>query len=282
MSLCYDKICRNLLFLNQINYFRALILENHMSKIRVSAVRYTNSIPFIYGLQNYSLEDEMSLSLDTPADCYHNLLSGNADIGLVPVVLKSQIPSLRQVSDFGIGANGNVLSVIMVAQVPIAQVKTIFLDYQSKSSVMLIRLLCRDFWNIAPEFREALPGFEQKAYNATEARLIIGDRAFHFHKQKDIFVTDLAGEWTKYTGLPFVFAFWASLKVLPEGFEEKFNGALNFGMTHKVRLAKELAGNPEFASINLPVYLNENIIHEISPPMREGMNLFLHLIRDFQ
>ncbi len=253
-----------------------------MSKIRVSAVRYTNSIPFIYGLQNYSLEKDMSLSLDTPADCYQNLLGGNADIGLVPVVLKNKIPSLRQVSDYGIGANGNVLSVIMVAQVPIEKVTTIHLDSQSKSSVMLIRLLCRDFWKIAPEFREALPAFEQNSYSPTEARLIIGDRAFPFHNQKDIFVTDLAGEWTKYTGLPFVFAFWASRNGLTESFEQKFNEALNFGMTHKVRLAKELAGNPEYASIDLPSYLNVNIIHEINPAMREGMNLFLHLIRDFQ
>lgn len=252
-----------------------------MNKIKVSAVKYTNSIPFIYGLQNYSLQNEIILSLDTPSDCYFKLVSGKADIGLVPVVIKNDIPGVFQVSEYGIGANGNVLSVILVSASPLSEIHKIVLDYQSRTSVMLTRLLCRDFWKINPVFVDAHPGFENEGFNTGEARLIIGDRAFHFHHHKEFFVTDLAGEWTKYTGLPFLFAFWGSVMPLSPGFEEKFNEALNFGMTHKVRLAKEMASHPQFKTIDLPSYLNENIIHEINPSMQEGMNLFLHLIRDF-
>jgi len=252
-----------------------------MSKVRVSAVKYTNSIPFIYGLQNHPFKDEIQLSLDTPSDCYNNLISGRTDIGLVPVVIKNET-DIFQVSDYGIGAAGNVHSVILVSESPVRQVKSIKLDYQSRTSVMLTRLLCRDFWKINPEFSDAGPGYENDEIKTGTARLVIGDRAFPFHRQNSMYITDLSGEWIKFTGLPFVFAIWASLHKLTPAAEQKFNEALDFGMTHKVRLAKEMASKPEYQSIDLQAYLNQNIIHEISPSMQEGMNLFLHLIRDFQ
>jgi chorismate dehydratase len=253
-----------------------------MGKIRVSAVKYTNSIPFIYGLQNYSWTEGIDLSLDTPAQCFNNILSGNASIGLVPIVLKNIMSNITQITDYGIGASGDVLSVVLVSQSPLKEIKTIYLDYQSRTSVMLARLLCRDYWKISPEFRESVQGFEGEGFKANEARLIIGDRSFQFHKQKGTFVTDLSGEWTKFTGLPFVFAIWASNQKLSEEFEQEFSTALQYGMTHKVRLAKEMATLPQYKAIDLSTYLNSNIIHEISPAMHEGMNLFLHLIRDIQ
>jgi chorismate dehydratase len=253
-----------------------------MSKVRVSAVKYTNSIPFIYGLQNYSLDGQISLSLDTPAQCYNNLLCGKADIGLVPVVFKNEINSLKQVSSYGIGAKGDVYSVILVSPCPLNQVKTIYLDYQSRTSVLLTRLLCRDYWKINPEFVDTKPGFENKVFKPEEARLVIGDRAFRFHEQKNIYITDLAGEWAGFSGLPFVFAIWASVRKLNPVFEGNFIEALNFGMAHKARLIIEMASQSRYKSIDLGKYLNENIIHEINPSMQEGMNLFLHLIRDFR
>jgi chorismate dehydratase len=253
-----------------------------MSKIKVSAVKYTNSIPFIYGLQNHSIKDEIILSLDTPSECYYNLVSGKVDIGLVPVIIKNHVNKVYQVSPYGICSNGKVLSVILVSKSPLNEIKTITLDYQSKTSVMLTRLLCRDFWKINPEFIEATQGFEDKRLNKNEARLLIGDRAFPFHNQKNFTVTDLAREWTRFTGLPFVFAFWVSLHKLPMVFEQKFSEALAYGIENKMQLAKKMSALPEFKSIDLSSYLNENIIHEINPGMQEGMNLFLHLIRDFQ
>jgi chorismate dehydratase len=253
-----------------------------MSKIKVSAVKYTNSIPFIFGLQNHSVKEEIILSLDTPADCYNNLVSGKVEIGLVPIIIKNHVNNVYQLSPYGICSNGNVLSVILVSQSPLNEIKTITLDYQSKTSVMLTRLLCRDFWKINPEFIEASHGFEDEKLHTNEARLLIGDRAFAFHNQKKIIVTDLAGEWTSFTGLPFVFAFWASLHKLPLSFEQKFSEALGYGIANKMQLAKKMSALPEYKSIDLSSYLNENIIHEINPAMQEGMNLFLHLIRDLQ
>lgn len=253
-----------------------------MSIIRVSAVKYTNSIPFIYGLQNHFPKNEISLSLDTPAECYNNLFSGLADVGLVPVIIKNHVSSVYQVSPYIIGADGKVLSVLLVSKTPLSEIKTITLDYQSRTSVMLVKVLCKEFWNINPAFQQAKPGFEQNELNNHEALVIIGDRAFEFHNREDLFITDLSEEWKKFSGLPFVFAIWARLRELPDSFEEKFSKALQLGLAQKDRLAKELASQPQYKSIHLPSYLNENIIHEITPAMHEGMNLFLHLIRNLK
>ena len=253
-----------------------------MSKIRVSAVKYTNSLPFIYGLQNHSIENDISLSLDTPAECYNNLFSGQADIGLVPVIIKNQVSLIHQVSPYIIGANGDVLSVILVSKCPTSDIKCIYLDYQSRTSVMLTKVLCKEYWKITPEFIHGQPGYENAELKEFEARIVIGDRAFEFQDQQNIIITDLAGEWMRFSNLPFVFAIWASLKKLPETFEQKFTDALSYGLSQKTRLALELASLPKYKSIDLPAYLNENIIHEITPSMQEGMNLFLLLIRDLQ
>jgi len=251
-----------------------------MSIIRVSAVKYTNSIPFIYGLQNHFPQDEISLSLDTPAECYNNLFSGQADVGLVPVIIKNHVSSVYQISPYIIGADGKVLSVLLVSKTPLSEIKTITLDNQSRTSVMLVKVLCKEFWKIKPEFHQAKAGFEQIELKSHEALVIIGDRAFEFHTRKDLIITDLSEEWKKFSGLPFIFAFWATLRELPDSFEEKFSDALKRGLSQKDRLAKELASQPQYNSIHLPSYLNENIIHEITPSMQEGMNLFLHLIRN--
>lgn len=253
-----------------------------MDKIKVSAVKYTNSLPFIHGLQYYSPENLMSLSLDTPSECYNKLLSGQADVGLVPVVFKNHVSSVYQVSPYCIGADGKVLSVILVSECSPDEIKFINLDYQSRTSVMLTRLLCRDLWKISPQFRDARPGFEGAAFEEGEARLVIGDRAFPFHKKENINVTDLAEEWKRLTGLPFVFAFWGSVIKLNPGFENHFVKALDYGMSQKARLIRELSTQPEYKDINLHDYLHENIIHEISQEMKEGMNLFLLLIRNLR
>ncbi len=252
-----------------------------MSKVRVSAVKYTNSIPFIYGLQNSPYRDEIELSLDTPADCYHKLKNGSVDIGLVPVIIKNELPALHAVTNYGIASHGDVHSVILVSSSPLRDTRTIILDYQSRTSVMLTRLLCRDYWKITPEFRDAKPGFEDGEFKPNEARLIIGDRSFPFHANDKLYITDLSGEWNRFTGKSFVFAYWASVNKLSHEFEQKFNAALSFGLEHKAQQVKDMQNEKSFNSIDLHKYLFENIIHEITPSMREGMNLFLHLIRDF-
>ena len=65
---------------------------NKMTKIKISAVSYTNTLPFIYGLENSKIINHIELSKDIPSVCAKKLISNKVDIGLVPVAI---IPKLN-------------------------------------------------------------------------------------------------------------------------------------------------------------------------------------------
>ncbi|MGI8892212.1 MAG: menaquinone biosynthetic enzyme MqnA/MqnD family protein, partial [Bacteroidia bacterium] len=199
-----------------------------MQRVKVSAVSYLNTKPFLYGLENSSVKDFIELSLDIPSVCAEKLINRQAEIGLVPVAAIPLIQDARIVSDFCIGAEGKVKTVNLYSQVPLSEVNKIFLDYQSRTSVLLVKLLAGKYWQIEPEWENASPGFIKEITN-TSAGLVIGDRTFSL-EGKFPFVYDLAEEWYKFTKLPFVFAAWVANKDLPESFLQAFNEALSFGV----------------------------------------------------
>ena len=102
-----------------------------MNKIKVSAVSYTNTKPFVYGLTHSDVIDQIDLSLDIPSDCARKLIDDEADIGLVPVAALLNIPNYQIISDYCIGATGAVNSVFIFSNLPIGEIKTIRLDSYS-------------------------------------------------------------------------------------------------------------------------------------------------------
>lgn len=176
-----------------------------MSKIRVSAISYTNTVPFIYGLENSPLINHIELKKDIPSECAKKLLENKADIGLVPVAVIPKINNAEVVSDFCIGATGPARSVILGAYKPINELETIYLDYHSRSSVMLARILAKKVWNIKVKWADTTEGFENKIDDKSGA-VVIGDKAFTV-ENKFTFRYDLADEWVKFTGLPLFLLF---------------------------------------------------------------------------
>ena len=116
-----------------------------MVKYKVSAVSYLNTVPFIHGLKQSELIHNIDLQLDYPSICADKLINGTVDFALVPVVV---IPKLQAhiISDYCIGADGVVDSVCLYSDVPITEIESIGLDYQSRTSVELLRLLLTEYW----------------------------------------------------------------------------------------------------------------------------------------
>ena len=194
-----------------------------MEKIKVSCVSYLNSRPFIYGLQNSDIKNEIELSTDTPAECADKVENGLVDIGLAPVAILSEMEEYRIISNYCIGADGEVGSVLLLSDVPLDEIENIFLDYQSRTSVMLAQILAEKFWNIKPHFIESKENYESLIGNTT-AGIVIGDRTFQM-KEKFKYIYDLSAEWKKFTQLPFVFACWIANKELDRSFVKRFNDA---------------------------------------------------------
>jgi len=173
-------------------------------KIKISIVNYTNTLPFKWALKRHSLLQQIDLQEDIPSICAQKLKYKQVDLALVPVALLAELDSYYIETDFCIGANGKVDSVKLYSQVPLREIKTISLDYQSKSSIALTKVLTKFFWKLAVEFVDAKPGFENAIQN-NHAAVVIGDRTFALNG-KYAYEFDLAEEWKQFTQLPFVFA----------------------------------------------------------------------------
>lgn len=244
-----------------------------MPILRLSAVSYLNTKPFIYGLFRSDLAEMIDLSLDIPSVCAQKLLTGEVDVALTPVAIIPELKEAYLVSDFCIGSTGTVKTVCIFSEKPLSEIKRIYLDFHSRTSVALTRVLCEKYWNIRPEFIPAPADYESHIGGDT-AGLIIGDRAIGKEKQYP-FVFDLGEAWTAWTGLPFVFAAWVSVKPLHPEIVGRFNLALQNGLDHIPELTKILPTMPGF---DVEQYFRENISYELDDAKWTALNRFLGLL----
>ena len=245
--------------------------------VRISVVSYLNSKPFIYGLRNAKFNVDVDIQEDTPSLCAEKLLSGRADIGLVPVSVLPLLKKHSVISDYCIGSDGNVNSVLLLSNVPLEKIKTILLDYQSRTSVLLTRVLANKFWYINPKWQSTSAEFEKQIV-ADCAGLVIGDRALML-KNEFRFVYDLSAEWKKFTGLPFVFACWSSIRDLEKSFLNDFNSALKNGIS----LIDEISKKEITTVLNeheIKHYLTDCIDYNFDDKKKNAMNIFLKMTED--
>ena len=245
-------------------------------KTKVGAVNYLNTKPLVFGLEKGLMKDEVELMYDYPGKIAKALLENSIDIGLVPVAI---IPDLKEhhiVADYCIAADGPVASVCLFSEVPLDEITTVLLDYQSRTSVMLVQYLLKEYWQVKPVFKKAGVDFISEIKGSTAA-VVIGDRAF---KQRKIspFIYDLAEAWKLHTGLPFVFAAWVSNKPVPPHFIEAFNAANEYGLQ---RLDEVINENPcdEF---DLKKYYTQYVQYRLDDAKRKGLQKFLAWCNHFK
>lgn len=251
-----------------------------MNKIRVSAVSYTNTKPFVYGLTHSDISSRIDLSLDIPSICANKLIEDKVDIGLVPVAALPQIPGYQIISDYCIGAIGAVNSVFIFSNKPIEEIEVLRLDTQSRTSNNLAKVLLKNYWKLNPVFEDRSKVFgangQESLSEPPQAFVEIGDRTFGKHDQYP-YVYDLADEWQKFTGLPFVFAVWAANKSISEDFIIAFNSALKFGLDHREEVITAL---PRYANFNLEDYLFHRIDFNLDDKKKEALRKFLELMEE--
>lgn len=180
---------------------------------RIAAVSYLNTIPFIYGIEHAD-DLRARLLLAPPSQCAENYRSGRADIALLPAAAVPSLRSTEVITSYCIGAVGPVRTVVLVSPTPVSEVRRVFLDAHSLTSVQLTGYLAAHRWKIAPEWF-AMSDYAQLEHAAPgDAFLLIGDKVFDYEGRFP-FVYDLAAEWQALTGLPFAFALWVARKGTP-------------------------------------------------------------------
>ncbi|MBS1929221.1 MAG: menaquinone biosynthesis protein [Chitinophagaceae bacterium] len=241
-------------------------------KIRVGSVSYLNALPLLYGMRQGMLKEDAELIIDYPSAIAADLVAGKIDVGLVPVAVIPQVKEAQIVTRYGIGCDGEVATVCLFSEVPLEEIKEVLLDYQSRTSVALVKLLFQNYWKRAPQWVPAYPGYESRI-TGTTAGLVIGDRAFLQRKHAK-YMYDLGAAWKEFTGLPFLFAAWIANKTLPETFLIEFNKVNQFGLDHIPDIVKTIG----YTHYDLQYYFTENIDYCLDKNKEMALKLFLEMI----
>jgi chorismate dehydratase len=243
-------------------------------KWRIGAVSYLNTRPLLLGMEQSPFNERIELMKAYPAQIAQALLDDTIDIGLVPVAVMPLLKHPQMVSKYVIGTEGEVASVALFSQVPMDQIKKVYLDYQSRTSVALAKILFKQYWKKEVEFLTATEGYMDHIHGTT-AGIIIGDRALaSLDKYGHIY--DLGSAWKAYTGLPFVFAAWVANKPIPMEFMDAFDTANGYGLSHLEEVIALIPANEQL--YDLHKYYTENISYALTPEKSAGLNKFLEAL----
>lgn len=244
-----------------------------MPKLRVGVVNYLNSKPLAWGFLKGHHRDLFDVSFHPPARVADLLRDGELDVGLVPSIELARIPGLRVLPDLCIAATREVRSVLLVSRTAIADIRRVALDENSRTSAALVRLVLEDGHGLHPEYvahRAELDSMLQEA----DAALLIGDPALRVDRSRHQ-VLDLAGEWRRLTGHPFVFAVWAArpsadLEQLPF----YFKSSLRFGLSALDSLVRQCAEELRLDAAEMREYLTRNLTYFLRQEELAGLREF--------
>lgn len=231
---------------------------------------YLNTKPLLYGLENGPIKDAIELIQDYPSNLVKALKNDQIDIGLIPVAALLDLEEYHIVSDYCIGTEGEVASVCVFSEVPMEQIDTVILDYQSRTSVILCKILFKQHWKKKVQYMDSQDESYIEKIKGNVAGLVIGDRALKI-RSRFSHIYDLGLGWKEMTGLPFVFAVWVSKNQLNEDFLLSFNLANKEGMQHLTKLAKR----ETFSGFDIENYFRQNISYLFTEEFKKSMVKFL-------
>jgi chorismate dehydratase len=244
----------------------------HQLPISIGIVNYNNTLPLLFGLEQWNYSTPITLIKDYPAAIANKFLNNELDIALLPIAILKNIPDAKIISNFCIASKAQVASVCLYAQQSIENLTHIYLDYQSRTSVQLVQYLCKHYWKKEIEFLPAPSNYINEIKD-TKGGLIIGDRAFEYGKNF-AYKYDLAECWQQHTGLGFVFATWISKQNLSPDFITAFEHANAIGFNN----LDTIVHHANYKHYDLQTYFTKNICYKLDDDLKAGMELFLKSI----
>jgi len=245
-----------------------------LEKIRVAAVSYLNTKPLLFGIRKHPVFQNIDLVEGYPAAIAEMLTSGEVDIALLPVAAVLKLKEWHIITDTCIGCEGPVASVCIFSECPIEDIEEVYLDYQSRTSINLAKILLKEYWKVDVRFVSAAGEDFRKRISGTTAGVVIGDRALE-QRLKSSHAYDLGEAWKAHTGLPFVFAAWIANKPIPKDFEKQFQSANELGLSH---IDEVIAANP-FPHFDLGSYFRKFIDYKLDDRKKMGMHLYLEKLK---
>ena len=257
-----------------------------MRRLHISAISYLNTAPLMWDFEHREAGRQFEISYTLPSSCARALHEGTADIGIIPAAAYTQIPGLQILPDVAIASRRAVRSILLVSKVPIERARTVALDTSSMTSVALTKILFEKWLDGGRTFTPMEPDIESMLAEC-DAGLVIGDPALQVDRSR-YHTLDLAEEWIRYTGKPFVFAFWA---VRGEALRESdpsldlaavFRDSRNHGLEAASldQIAREWGPRLGLREDDVRAYLTENIHYRLDAGCLEGLQLFYRYAAD--
>ena len=251
-----------------------------MRRLRISAISYLNTAPLMWDFEHGEAGRHFDISYTLPSSCAKALAEGTADIGIIPAAAYAQIPGLVVLPDVAIASRRAVRSILLVSRVPIDEVRSVALDTSSMTSVALTKILFEKWLGGGREFVSQGPDLGKMLVEC-DAGLLIGDPALQVDRSK-YHTLDLAEEWIRFTGKPFVFAFWAvreqamreadpTLEIATIFRESRDHGLLPENVR---QIAQEWSPRLGLSERDVGTYLTENIHYHLDAVSLEGLQLF--------
>lgn len=241
--------------------------------LRVGTVPYSNSYPLDWFLQP-CLPSGSTVVRRPPSRLGHDLASGSLDVALLSTIELARHPEYESIPGMGVCSHGPVASVLLFSRCDPAEIRTLALDANSLTSVMLVRILLREYWQNTPAFLPFTPPLHHGLEQA-DAALTIGDNSF-VAAPPGIFVYDLGDIWYEWTGLPFVYAMWITRPGTDaEALAPAFRQSLDQGLARREELAEQCARKGIRSATFYQHYLTENIQYRVEERELQGMNFFL-------
>lgn len=229
---------------------------------------------FLYGKNHGNVE----IILDTaPARSAQLLAEDRVDAALVPVIAYQEIDGIRLIPEVCVGARERVRSVCLVTRgIELSDVHSVALDTSSRTSVVLTKIIFREFFGFEPAWKDAAPEIDAMLRQA-DAALLIGDPALRLsalpvgsaHR-----TFDLAELWCRHTGLGFVFAMWMTRR---DSVTIDFASARDEGLEHIDEIIANYETDIRLGPDEMRNYLSENISYSVDDSMRRGMELYFEL-----
>ena len=255
--------------------------------MRIGRIGYINCAP-VYGAIDRGivrLPPGDELVTGTPAELNDLLVAGELDVSVISAIeYVLHRDELVQLPDLAISCDGPVRSVALFSKRPVAELdgRTILLSASSRTSVALLKLLCRTTWSIKPNFADARAEAQDLTSLAAlphEAVLVIGDAALILAAQgKYPHRYDLGEEWKRSTGLPFVFALWAARRSADSTAVSHAHSALlesrDWGLQHLDELARHAAERTGIAVAACLEYLG-GLDYQLTQSHKQGLSMFL-------
>lgn len=250
-----------------------------METLRIASVPFVNARPLVWGFVKGPYRGVCEVQEAPPSSIADLLRSGRADVGLIPSIEYQRLDDVEILPYLCIGAQRRARSVYLASRVPLARIRSVALDANSRTSTALLKIVLAHKGIEAVAFGERAPSLRAMLRDS-DAALVIGDAALTADTT-GLEIHDLAAEWVAITGLPFVFALWAvrTDALLPDGLRP-FLDSRRMGVANIPAIAREASRRLRLEPDSIESYLRTNIHYHLGSEESRGLDLFFRQARE--